>query len=118
MVNPVAILTDNYQIVLLLPIITAFYAERHFVGRVSIMTNTVSMFVSVAPSWIKTANWLSYKGISFFQVYLLIGLLVGVVSFASYLMEVEKELKVFFNTWIVYNSLIAVIVCLLAVVYL
>jgi len=114
MVDVISFMVDNYQIFLILPIITAFKAEEHYVGRVSILSNTVGMFAAIAPNWDTTWYWLNVRGFPLFHAYLLIGLVFGLISFLSYLFGVRQESEFYVVTWLFYNSVIAGFVCLLA----
>lgn len=114
----VSFLVDNYQVFLILPILMAFKAEKHYVGRVSILSNTVGMFAAVAPHWDVTWSWLNIRGFPIFHAYLLVGLVFGVISFLSYLFGVKQESEFYEITWCLYNSIVAGVVCLLATVLL
>lgn len=118
MVDLVSLLVDNYQILLILPIIISLKAERHYVGRASILSNTIGMFVSVAPHWDTTWFWLNIRGFPLFHAYILLGLVFGVISFLSYLAEVRVESDFYLFAWLLYNSAIATGVCLVATIYL
>ena len=114
----VSFLVDNYQVFLILPIIMAFKAEKHYIGRVSILSNTVGMFAAVAPYWDTTRSWLNIRGFPLFHAYLLIGLAFGLISFLSYLFGVSQESEFYDAAWYLYNSVIAGIVCLIATIFL
>lgn len=96
----------------------AFKAEKHYVGRVSILSNTVGMFASVAPYWDITYHWLNINGFPLFHAYVLIGLIFGMISFLSYLFGIKQESDFYVMAWLLYNSVIAGIVCLAATIYL
>jgi hypothetical protein len=114
----VSLLVDYYQLLLILPIIVALKAEKHYVGRASILANTVGMFAAVAPHWESTCSWLNINGISLFQSYVVIGLIFGFIAFLSYMLEESMEGGFYNFTWYLYNSAIAGAVCLVAAVYL
>lgn len=114
----VSFLVGNYQLFLILPIIMAFKAERHYVGRVSITANTVAMFAAIAPHWDITRSWLIVRGFPLFHAYLLLGLVFALVSFLSYLFEIRQESEFYEVAWILYNSIIAGGVCFVAAIYL
>lgn len=117
-IDIVSLLVDNYQAFLILPIIMAFKAEKHYVGRVSILSNTVGMFVAVAPYWDTTSSWLNIRGFPLFHAYVLIGLVFGLIAFLSYLSGSRQESEFYVTAWLLYNSAIAGIVCLVATVLL
>jgi hypothetical protein len=110
----VAFLVVRYPSLLLFPIITAFAAERHYVGRVSLVSNTMSMIVAIAPRWSQTASWLNFYGLPLFHYYLVLGLVFGTVAFLSYIARVRVEGTFYTVGWVLFNSVIAGIVCLLA----
>lgn len=112
----VSFLVNNYQLFLILPIIIALKAEKHYVGRVSILSNTVGMFVAIAPYWDITWSWLNIKGFPLFHAYLLLELVFGLISFLSYLFDVRQESEFYDTAWLLYNSAVAGIVCLLAAI--
>ena len=114
----VALLVNHYQLFLILPIIMAFKAEEHYVGRVSILSNTIGMFVAVAPYWMITSSWLNFWGIPFFHLYILLGLVFGLISFMSYLFGVSVESDFYTAAWLLFNSAIAGFVCLVAAWFL
>ena len=112
----VSFLVDNYQLFLILPIMMAFKAEKHYVGRVSITSNTAAMFAAIAPHWDTTRSWLNIRGFPLFHAYLLLGLVFALISFLSYLFEIRQESDFYAVTWILYNSIFAGGVCLLAAI--
>jgi len=114
----VSFLVAHYQAFLILPIIMAFKAEKHYVGRVSILTNTIGMFVAVAPYWDATRSWLNIRGFPMFHAYVLLGLVFALIAFLSYVFEVSQEGEFYVIAWVLYNSVIAGIVCFLASVML
>jgi len=114
----VSLLVDHYQIFLLLPIIAAFAAEKYYTSRISVLSNTVSMFVAFAPTWDYTRWVLRFFGIPFFHLYLLIGLGLGVLCFIGYLDGSHYDSDFYTVCWIFYNSVVAGILVLLATIYL
>jgi len=114
----ISLMVRHYQVFLLLPIILALKAEKHYVGRASILANTVGMFVSVAPYWDVTRSWLNIRGFPLFHAYVLLGLVFGLIAFLSYILEVSQEGDFYFLTFILYNSVIAGIVCFVAAIIL
>jgi len=114
----VSFLVAHYQAFLILPIIMAFKAEKHYVGRVSILTNTIGMFVAVAPYWDATRSWLNIRGFPMFHAYVLLGLVFALIAFLSYVFQVSQEGEFYVIAWVLYNSVIAGIVCFLASVML
>ena len=100
------------------PIIMAFASEKHYAGRVSIVANVVSMFVAVAPFWDRTSGWLSISGFPLFHAYLFVGLIFGTVAFLSYIAGGSVESDFYIAAWILYNSAIAGLVCLIAAIVL
>ena len=82
------------------------------------MSNTVSMFAAVAPYWSITRSWLSIFGFPLFHAYILLGLPIGAIAFISYLAD-ESLISDFYDfSWILYNSAVAGIVCLLVAILL
>jgi hypothetical protein len=114
----VSLLINHYQVLLILPIIMALKAEKHYVARTSILANTVGMFVAVAPYWDVTWSWLNIRGFPLFHAYVLIGLVFGLIAFLSYMLEVRQEAEFYTITWLLYNSAIATFVCLVAAISL
>jgi len=114
----ISLLVRHYQLFLLLPIILAFKAEKHYTARASILANTVGMFVAVAPYWDVTRSWINVNGISLFHVYVLVGLIFGMWAFVSYVWGSSQNEEFYDFTWYFYNSVIAGIVCLVAVIVL
>jgi ABC-type transport system involved in cytochrome c biogenesis permease subunit len=114
----ISLLVRHYQLFLILPIILALKAEKHYVGRASILANTVGMFVSVAPYWDATRSWLNIRGFPLFHAYILLGLVFGLIAFLSYIFEVSQEGDFYMFTFVLYNSVIAGIVCFVASVFL
>jgi len=112
----VAFLVNHYQVFLILPIMIALKAEKHYVGRASILANTVGMFAAVAPYWDATRSWLNVGGYSLFHAYVLVGLAFGTISFLSYLFEFSETSEFYFATFLLYNSVIAGIVCFVAAI--
>ncbi|MHA1410566.1 MAG: hypothetical protein ACTSQY_09730 [Candidatus Odinarchaeia archaeon] len=112
MVDIISFLVNNYQLLLILPIVMALSSEKYYTGRISILTNTVSMFVSIAPYWERTKLWLRFGGFSLFHIYVKIGLIFGFISFFSYLFGESQEGDFYDFTWLFYNSVIAGLVCL------
>jgi hypothetical protein len=92
----------------------ALRVETEYVGRVATLTNTVSMFVAIAPFWNQTRSWLEFSGISLFHTYLVVGLVVGLTAMISYMTHSSLGGTFYFFTFVLYNSAIAGIVCLLA----
>jgi len=90
----------------------AFKAEKHYVGRSSILSNTVGMFASVAPYWDETSYRLNIRGFPFFHAYVMLGLVFGLIAFVSYLLEASEDTDFYVIAWLLYNSVIAGIVCL------
>jgi hypothetical protein len=111
-------LANHYQLFLILPIILALKTEKHYVGRAAILANTVGMFVAVAPKWDVTFAWLNIGGFPFFQVYVLIGLMFGFIAFLSYMSGGKMEGDFYVFSFLLYNSVIAGIVCLVASIIL
>ena len=114
MIGIVAAIVNHYQLLLLLPIVLAFKVETEYVSRVATLTNTVSMFVAIAPFWDQTRPWFEVSGISLFHLYLGIGLVVGVIAMISYLVEQSPGSSFYWVTFSFYNSAIAGVVCLVA----
>src|SRR5947199_3304148 len=96
----VGLLVNNYQLFLILPILLAFKAESQYVSRVSTVTNTIGMFVAMAPHWDATRPWLMVSGIPIFHVYLVIGLAFGAVAFLSYVLDVSASSEFYWPTWL------------------
>jgi hypothetical protein len=103
---------------LIAPIILAFKAEKHYVARAAILANTVAMFVAVAPKWDVTFSWLNINGFPLFQVYVLIGLVFGFIAFISYLFGESMEGGFYEFSFVLYNSVVAGIVCFIAALIL
>jgi len=112
----VSLLVNHYQVFLILPIIIALKAEKHYVGRVSILANTVGMFAAIAPYWDITRSWLNIQGFPLFHAYLLLGLVFGLISFLSYLFDFSENSDFYVTAYLLYNSVIAGIVCLIAAI--
>lgn len=114
----ISFFVNHYQLFLVLPIIMAFKAEKHYVARTSILANTVGMFVAVAPYWDITRSWVNIGGYSLFHAYVLLGLIFGLIAFLSYVLEITQKEEFYWLTWVFYNSVLAGIVCLVAAIYL
>jgi len=78
------------------------------------LTNTVSMFVAIAPYWNQTRSWLEINGLALFHVYLLVGLVFGSIAMVSYLVDTSPGGGFYTFTFLLYNSAVASIVCLVA----
>ena len=113
----ISFFVDRYQILFLFPIFIASISERNFTGRPSIVANTASMFITVAPYWDATRGWLNVFGLSFFHAYLLLGLPVGAIAFLSYVSDESLSSDFYTLGWVLYNSAFAGIVCLLTAIY-
>src|SRR2546427_6147388 len=107
-------LVNNYQLLLILPMILAFKAESQYVSRVSTVTNTIGMFVAMAPHWDATRSWLMISGIPVFHLYLLIGLAFGAIAFLTYMLDVSASSEFYWATWLFFNSAIGIAVCFVA----
>jgi len=114
----ISLLVKHYQVILLLPIVMAFNAEKYHVARTSILTNTVSMFVAVAPFWDAARSWLNVREISLFHAYVLLGLIFGMWAFLSYMLGSREDEGFYEFSWWFFNSGIAAFVCLVAAVLL
>ena len=91
---------------LILVIITAIKGElaRGFTGRPSLVANLVSISTVFLSRW--DSLWVGW------QVYLYIGWVLGAIAFVSYMLD-EKLTGEFYDiSWILYNSVIASIICL------
>ena len=91
---------------LILVIVISLRVEKHYVGRASVVANTVSIFGATTHHW-DTAWWP-------FQVYASIGLFFCAIAFVSYLLEAKAPGDFYFYAWILYNSVIAAIYVLVA----
>jgi hypothetical protein len=114
LIGIISFLVTQYPLLLILPIIMALRVERQYVSRVATLTNTVSMFVAIAPFWNQTRSWLEISGISFFHAYLLLGLILGIVALISYVADQSLDSSFYAVTFVLYNSAFAGIVCLAA----
>jgi hypothetical protein len=114
----ISLMVRHYQLFLLLPIILALKAEKRYTARASILANTVGMFVAVAPYWDATRSWVSIQGFPLFHAYVLLGLVFGLIAFLSYILEVSQEEEFYLFTFLLYNSVIAGIVCFVAAIIL
>jgi len=91
---------------LVLVIVMGLMVEKHYVGRSSIVANTVSIFMATAHHW-DSIPWP-------FQVYSSIGLFFCAVAFLSYLFEAKAPSDFYFYAWVLYNSVVATIYVVLA----
>jgi len=114
MLEITAWLVNNYQLFLLVPIVLAFKVEQHYISRVTTVTNTMSMFVAIAPYWEQTRSILNFDGIPIFHWYLAIGLILGFIAFLSYVTDSSLGEEFYWVTFGLYNSVFAGIVCLYA----
>lgn len=114
LIGIISFLVTQYPLLLILPIIMALRVERQYVSRVATLTNTVSMFVAIAPFWNQTRSWLEISDISFFHAYLLLGLILGIVAMISYVADQSLDSSFYTVTFVLYNSAFAGIVCLAA----
>ena len=114
----VSFIVYYYQVFLIAPIILAFKAESHYVGRAAIVANSVSMFVAVAPYWNYTYSWVNINGFPFFQLYVVVGLFFGFIAFISYIFQESVDTSFYKVSFVLYNSVVAGIVCLVAAIYL
>jgi len=87
-------------------IIISLKAEKHYQGRSSILSNTVSIFSSTAHHW-DIAPWP-------LQLYASVGLILGLLAFISYMWGSKMESDFYVTTWILYNSVIATLYVLIA----
>jgi len=114
----ISLLINNYQLFLLLPIVLAFKAEKYYIGRAAILANTVGMFAAVAPKWDATFSWLNIGGFPLFPVYVLVGLMFGFIAFLSYMSGGKMEGDFYVFSFILFNSVVAGIVCFVAAIIL
>jgi len=91
---------------LVLVVVISFSAEKHYVGRASIVANTVSIFGATAHHW-DSIPWP-------FQVYASIGLFFCAIAFLSYLLEAKAPSDFYFYAWLLYNSVVATIYVVVA----
>ena len=91
---------------LVLVVVICFSAEKHYVGRASIVANTVSIFGATAHHW-DSIPWP-------FQVYASIGLFFCAIAFLSYLLEAKAPSDFYFYAWLLYNSVVATIYVVVA----
>lgn len=76
-------------------------------SRVSIVSNTVGMFVAVAPYWDATEDWFNFFGHSLFHIWIVVGLVFGIIAFLSYVSDAGQGSAFYWTTWIFYNSALA-----------
>lgn len=113
----VSFLVAHYPILLFFPIITPLRSERHYTGRVSLVSNTASIFVAIAPHWTATRTWLSFYGLPMFPYYVALGLFFGVIAFLSYFTKTKVKSRFYVLAWVLYNSFFAGLVCFLVIIW-
>ncbi len=86
---------------LVLVILMSFAAEKHYVSRTSVASNTFSIFIATAHHW-DSAPWP-------LQIYASLGLLLGLVAFASYMTQTSLRTNYYGTVWWLYNTVIATI---------
>ncbi|MHA1874288.1 MAG: hypothetical protein ACTSVB_09245 [Candidatus Heimdallarchaeaceae archaeon] len=77
---------------------------KGFTGRSALVANTVSIFTAGAINWQILPTW--------FQMYALIGILFGVIAFATYITNTSLPTIFYKITFYAYNSIFAIIICL------
>src|SRR3989442_7365350 len=107
----VAFLVVHYQLLLIMPMVMAFFVEEHYISRVSIVSNTAGMFVAVAPHWSETRSWLMFSGFPIFHIYLLVGLIFAVVAFLGYTTGESQPSEFYWVCWVFFNSVFSGLVC-------
>ena len=107
----VAFLVVHNQLLLIMPMVMAFFVEEHYISRVSIVSNTAGMFVAVAPRWGETRSWLMFMGFPIFHIYLLVGLVFAVIAFLGYTTDQSQPSEFYWVCWAFFNSAISGFVC-------
>jgi H+/Cl- antiporter ClcA len=79
----------------------SFAAEKHYVSRVSVASNTFSIFISTAHHW-NSALWP-------LQLYASMGLILGLVAFFSYMTQKSLRSDYYETVWWFYNTVIATV---------
>ena len=91
---------------LILPIILSLLVEDKYLSRPAIVTNTVSIFIATAQHW-ASAGW-------FLQAYSVIGLLIGITAFLSYLVSQSLRSEFYEAVFYPYHTVIATIYVVVA----
>jgi formate-dependent nitrite reductase membrane component NrfD len=86
---------------LVMPIILSLLVEDRYLSRPAIVTNTVSIFISTAHHW-NSAGW-------FLQTYSVLGLLIGVTAFISYLASQKLKSEFYRAVFYPYHTIVAII---------
>ena len=86
---------------LVLPMIISIFAEDRYLSRPSLVANTVSIFIATAHHW-DSAGW-------FLQTYSVLGLLIGVTAFFSYLSSQSLRSEFYRAVFYPYHTFVAII---------
>jgi len=95
-----------YDFLPIIVIITSLKGEiaRGFTGRPSLVSNIVSISMVFLPRW-DSLSWI-------WQWYLYIGWVLGAIAFFTYMLDEKLEGDFYIISWLLYNSVIATIICL------
>src|SRR3989442_10999576 len=86
---------------LILPIILSLLVEDRYLSRPAIVANTVSIFIATAQHW-DSFGW-------FLQTYSVLGLLIGVTAFFSYLASQSLKSEFYKAVFYPYHTIVAII---------
>jgi len=95
-----------YDFLPIIVIITSIKGEiaRGFTGRPSLVANLVSISMVFLPRW--NSLWVGL------QWYLYIGWVFGAIAFFTYMLDEKLEGEFYTLSWLLYNSVVATIICL------
>jgi H+/Cl- antiporter ClcA len=79
----------------------SFAAEKHYVSRTSVASNTFSIFIATAHHW-DSAPWP-------LQFYASLGLILGLIAFVSYVTQKSLRTDYYETVWWFYNTVVATI---------
>lgn len=74
------------------------------------------MFAAIALHWDVTRLWLNASGFPIFHAYLLLGLVFAVISFLSCPFDFSDVSAFYEISWLLYDSVVAGLVCLIAAI--
>ncbi len=86
---------------LVMPKILSLLVEDRYLSRPAIVTNTVSIFIATAHNW-NSAGW-------FLQTYSVLGLLIGVTAFISYVVSQKLKSEFYEAVFYPYHTIVAII---------
>src|SRR5438128_1898966 len=86
---------------LVFPMILSLFAEDRYLARPSIVANTMSIFIATAHHW-DSAGW-------FLQTYSVLGLLIGVTAFFSYLASQSLRSEFYKAVFYPYHTFVAIL---------